>query len=63
MFAAVALVAFAGSSPGVSAKGFDGVWSVSITADDEKCPTKTIPVEVSDGTISFSAFGATATVR
>ena len=37
------------------------MWSVNIVAADESCPNHTIPVQVSDGTISFSGFGATAT--
>jgi hypothetical protein len=39
---------------------FDGSWSVSIVADGADCPTQTIPVQVADGIVSFSAFGATA---
>ena len=48
--------------PGTSAfsKDFDGQWSVNIVAANEECPTQVIPVLVSDGTVSFSAFGATA---
>ena len=60
-FVAVALAAASGASAAASAKDFDGVWSVNIVAADESCPTHTIPVQVSDGTISFSGFGATAT--
>ncbi len=59
--AAVALVAVANSPALASKKGFDGVWSVNIVAKSEGCPTHTIPVQVSDGTISFSSFGATGT--
>jgi hypothetical protein len=49
------------SSTGAFAKGFDGIWSVSFVANDESCPANTIPVRVSDGTVSFSGFGTTAT--
>jgi hypothetical protein len=47
-------------SNGALAKGFDGIWSVSFVANDESCPAQTIPVQVSDGTISFSGFGTEA---
>jgi hypothetical protein len=60
-FVAVALAVFATSSPGAFGKDFDGIWSVNIVAEDESCPTHIVPVQVSDGTISFSGFGATAT--
>jgi hypothetical protein len=57
-FFAVACALFASASVEASAKDFDGVWSVNIIAEDDTCPTQTIPVQVSDGTIRFSAFGA-----
>jgi hypothetical protein len=47
-------------SASASAREFDGIWSVSIVGDDANCPAQTIPVRVSDGTVSFSGFGATA---
>jgi hypothetical protein len=59
-FALIALAA-AGFSANASAKDFDGIWSVSIVADDANCPAQTIPVQVSNGNVSFSGFGATAT--
>jgi hypothetical protein len=49
------------SNTGVLGKGFDGVWSVSFVADDANCATHVIPVQVTDGIVSFSGFGATAT--
>jgi hypothetical protein len=58
---AVALAAAATFSTNALAKDFDGVWSVSIVADDANCPAQTIPVQVSGGNIAFSGFGATAT--
>ena len=60
MLAAIAFVAAISSAPAL-AKGFDGVWSVSFVANDESCPAQTIPVRVSDGTVSGSGFGTTAT--
>jgi hypothetical protein len=56
---AVGLALAASSTACASAKDFDGIWSVSIMADDANCVTRTIPIQVSDGTISFSGFGAT----
>lgn len=64
LVAAVLLLAPAATPAAQASSGtFDGVWSVSIMADDMSCPTSTIPVLVSDGTISFSGFGTTATGR
>jgi len=58
---AVLVLEAAASPVTASAKDFDGIWSVSIVADDATCPAQTIPVQVADGAISFSGFGATAT--
>lgn len=52
-----------GSYTSAVGKDFDGVWAVNIVADDANCPTHVIPVQVSDGAVSFSGFGATATGR
>jgi hypothetical protein len=60
VFVAVALTFAVNFSTSAPAGEFDGLWSVSIVADDANCPAQTIPVQVSDGTISFSGFGATA---
>lgn len=56
---AVALLVAGASSASAAGKDFDGVWSVNVIASDASCPTHTIPVQVSDGSISFSGFGAT----
>ena len=46
----------------LAAKPFDGEWSVRITAKSGDCSAYTVPIEVSDGRISYSGFfTATAT--
>ncbi len=63
--AAVSLaVALAAAIPqaGLAAQGFDGAWSVKITAESGECSTRmTLPIEVSRGRISYTgAFNARA---